>query len=599
MSSEESQPIKSFIANVLDKKTGVTYLEERQVQYVPEKGYNRILSSRRTGYKILPGTDEVVPCRPKRPAKTKQPEEPPAAVNNEQPQQEQKPQEEPSEPEKNTKADWMMASRSRTGATEILDWVGKHSGLDDAVHAAFPAVATADKIISVARYLVVSGDTVNNIDYWQYEHDLPYVFGMSEDSCYDLFAKVGLNEAGIQGLFQKLAAIGGKNQNILAFDSTTRSTYAKGDLKPFARKGFNKDHDGLDSYKLLTFYSIDSRLPVSFEFQPGNIPDVSSLLNALTRLKTYGLKKPEIVMDNGFHSKQNICTMCRENVRFLIRGNVTDKWIYQHIDPDTETGRLGRAEFTVYGNRCPFESNITAYSVRSMTTFEWKRERSRGDKAAGQTEAKDFRLYFHFYYDKTRATEYEVALLDRLQRLKERIESEEQSFNEQEQAMIQEFLYVKKVRGGRIKVTLNETALAEDIRDAGIFVLISNCEKDPWIALRRYRLRNVIESSYRVIKSEIDGRHPRVWTERSDRGKEVCRLIALGYRFYLLDAINRAITNARTKAKDDSLGKIEKDLYSKVASWLRDCSVRSLLRWFDCVQTVNLQNSRAKYRWST
>lgn len=56
----------------------------------------------------------------------------------------------------------------------------------------------------------------------------------------------------------------------IAFDTTSHSVYADG-LKPFARQGFNKDGDGLDIYKIVSFFSLDSGLPVSFEIQPGNI----------------------------------------------------------------------------------------------------------------------------------------------------------------------------------------------------------------------------------------------------------------------------------------------------------------------------------------
>ena len=85
---------------------------------------------------------------------------------------------------------------------------------------------------------------------------------------------------------------GNYEQPAIAFDSTSHSVYGNG-LKPYARQGFNKDGDGLDIYKIITFYSLDSGLPVSFELQPGNIPDVNSLVNAVPRAKAYGLNNQE------------------------------------------------------------------------------------------------------------------------------------------------------------------------------------------------------------------------------------------------------------------------------------------------------------------
>ena len=119
----------------------------------------------------------------------------------------------------------------------------------------------------------------------------------------------GLDESGSQSLFRELARTAGNDeQPAIAFDSTSHSVYGNG-LKPYARQGFNKDGDGLDIYKIITFCSLDSGLPVSFELQPGNIPDVISLVNAVPRAKAYGLKNPEFCLDNGFFSKENVAAL--------------------------------------------------------------------------------------------------------------------------------------------------------------------------------------------------------------------------------------------------------------------------------------------------
>ena len=41
------------------------------------------------------------------------------------------------------------------------------------------------------------------------------------------------------------------------------------------------------------------------DLQPGNIPDVASAINAIKRVKTYGLKKPELVLGKLFKSTLN------------------------------------------------------------------------------------------------------------------------------------------------------------------------------------------------------------------------------------------------------------------------------------------------------
>lgn len=67
---------------------------------------------------------------------------------------------------------------------------GKRSGLDSAVRAGCPNGGISDKARSLVRYLVGNGgDTMHNMDVRNYDHDLPYKFGMSEDVGYDLICK--------------------------------------------------------------------------------------------------------------------------------------------------------------------------------------------------------------------------------------------------------------------------------------------------------------------------------------------------------------------------------------------------------------------------
>ena len=566
MEPAKEWPIKIRRVTVTDKKTGTKYIEERQYQYDPIKKYNRVISSRRVGEKILKDSTEVVRCRPKK-----------------------KPSPEASS---------LEAVRVRAGATDLLSHVGEVSGIDAAVRSAYPNGGTGEKLLSVAQYLVASGETVHNIETWQCEHDLPYEEGLSEDVCYNLFEELGLNESGIQSLFKELAQVGsaGKRSSI-AFDTTSHSVYADG-LKPFARQGFNKDGDGLDIYKIVSFFSLDSGLPVSFEIQPGNISDVSTLFNALTWAKCYGLNNPEFTLDNGFFTKANVLLFLRSNVKFTILATLGDSWIYKHLNDPQENGPALREGFSRYSSQCPFDPQTSAVSVMKMTPFSWKRQRTRGGIAAGDSETKSFRLYYHYYFNRGKATLETTAFNQKLRRCEENIVSEVE-MSESELKFAETYFSWKKVKGGKIKVTPNEDAIAETQKDFGVFVLVSNVHSDPWEALRLCRRRNEIEQSDRTVKTELDGRRIRVWTMRNVRGKELCRHVALGYRFALQKLVEKVIAEAKRRAGDPDCKAEEKKLYERVASWAGELTVKQLLDWFDCVERVNVRNRQAQHRWST
>ena len=68
MAARKEFPVKVRRVAGTNKKTGVKYIEERRYQYDPAKGYNVLLSSRRTGEIILEGETVTAPKRsqPKR-----------------------------------------------------------------------------------------------------------------------------------------------------------------------------------------------------------------------------------------------------------------------------------------------------------------------------------------------------------------------------------------------------------------------------------------------------------------------------------------------------------------------------------------------------
>ena len=146
----------------------------------------------------------------------------------------------------------VSASRKKVGMMDIIDHIGKTSGIDDAVYDNTDS-GTAQKILSLARYLLATnGQTLPGITAWQYMHPLPYEDGISEDTCHELFGQVGRDGTLMQNFFaSRLKALGDKA--LLAYDSTTIPTYS-GQI-PEARHGFNKAHDGRETVKLLALYS--------------------------------------------------------------------------------------------------------------------------------------------------------------------------------------------------------------------------------------------------------------------------------------------------------------------------------------------------------
>ncbi len=221
--------------------TGKTHVGERREKrpngdiyvYVRITAYNEktrktYTVSQKLKGKIKAGTQEIVPTRPKKRKGEK-------SITD--------------------------ATRRHTGLTDILEWVGDVSGIDDDIHASF-SEGDAAKILSIARYWIGSGgNTLPRLESWQVMHPLPYHEPITEDVYGSLFRDVGRNEEGVQRYFSARAERL-EESPVLAFDSTTISTYSENQSE--ARRGFNKDGDRLNTIKLLTLYSVKDAEPMAF-----------------------------------------------------------------------------------------------------------------------------------------------------------------------------------------------------------------------------------------------------------------------------------------------------------------------------------------------
>ena len=546
---------KTHVGERREKRpNGDIYVYERITAY-DEKTKKTYTVSQKLKGKIKSGTQELIPTRPKK---------------------------------RKGEGNVVEATRQHTGLTDILEWVGKESGIDDDVRASFSA-GDADKILSITRYWIGSGgNTLPRLESWQVMHPLPYHEPITEDVYGDLFKSVGRNEEGVQSYFSARTSRMGDSP-VLAFDSTTISTYSENQSE--ARRGFNKDGDGLNTIKLLTLYSVKDREPMAFAKQPGNIPDVISIENTLTQLKCLNLKKPLIVTDNGYYSQKNMMEFALRNVKFLTLIDSNILWVRETID------ELCTAIVSM-SSTCPFDPSICGTTSTRMHEFSRMRQRSRNGKLAGEKETFSRRLYVHVFYSPDNEAKKELAFRRNILELKAQIEEGQVEFTASAQKRIDKYLtYSKKGRGGQLKVGFNDDAIAEAKKYFGYFVLVSNQSLDTFTALENYRLREKIEELFAVQKGRLDGARPRTWYPDNLRGRQFTQFVSLGYHCFLTKKIKQVQGKLKVNdpGKTKSLIKLEK----KLNNWIKQRSLAQILDWFDCIETTNVQTTMGSHRWAT
>ena len=561
MPAKPSGEVKTRIVHV-PQKNGDIYVVERQTIYLPEKKYNKVISSKLIA-KIPKGEENPIPTRPKS-----------ADGNKKQPQK-------------------LSARRMHVGMMDIIGHIGAVSGIDAGVYGSTD-IGTAQKIISLARYLFATdGQSLPGILTWQYNHPLPYAQGLSEKIYHNLFVQIGRDEALQQNFFKSRCRNLGK-MSALAYDSTTISTYSNNQIE--ARYGHNKAGDGLKTVKLLTLYSIDARQPVAFTKQPGNIPDVLTVKNSLQQLSALGLDAAEIITDNGYYSEQNLAEMFCAGYHFLTLVKTNIKWVKKEIDGHMD-------EFTSIGSACPFDPGIHGITVKLMHTFTKKRKRSSDKKGLSKGDRETFnrRIYLNIYFSLSRQNQDRMAFEADLMELKTVIESgipvEELPKGAQDKA--EKYLLIRHW-GDKITVSFNDKACQEAYRYHGFFALVSNKGKDTFECLRKYRKRETIESFFETGKQHADGNRIRVWDTDTLRGRMFVQFVALCYYEYYSNEIRKLkqlLGKPNGEAIHDTKGNLDDE--KSLKSWLQNTPIYLQLQWFDTVENTSVSCELRNKRWST
>lgn len=538
------------------QKNGDVYVYERVTAYNPDTMKTYTVKKTLIG-KIPFGQNEMIPTRPKKKSLKGSP-----IVET-----------------------VVQASRTRVGATDILKWVGEESGITEHLHSSFPE-GDAQKIETVAQYFVATdGRTIPHLEKWQFEHETPYRDGMSEDCCGRLFEDLAMNESGIQSYFSHRFSSCGTKRPIIALDTTSVDTYSANQYE--FRYGFSKETGRLPSQKQLTIMAVENLQPIAFEQQPGNIPDVISIRNAIMRMQALGDVKPLVVTDNGFYSEDNCTLFVKYGISFLSRMSVKTGWIKEQF-------KTVQKNIHSYSNKCPFDSDTYGMTVKAEHVYNLVRERTRGKFKAGDTQQVTKNMYLHFFFSDSRGVSERAIFTQEIDDLINSVKSGTELTTHGER-MVERYLIISKDDAGNVTdVQPNNNAINEHWEELGFFVLVSNSEKDTFDALKYYRWRNRIENLYEIQKNTADGKRPRVWSPARLRGRQFVQFISASYYCFLSHRINEL---KQSLGQDDGVKSAsEIKLEKSLLKWLNNVSISQMLEWFDAVTLQQIKSPYASKR---
>jgi hypothetical protein len=402
-------------------------------------------------------------------------------------------------------------SRTYFGATYLIDWISKDTGIASDLKAAFPE--NYKQMLSLAYYLVLESDSpMYRFPRWGHDHTHPWGDILTSQAISEIMRNV--DEKGKMEFFRRQSRRR-QEKEYLAYDTTSVSSWSE--YIKAVRYGKNKDGDNLPQVNMALVFGETSGMPVYYRILPGNISDVSTIRKLLKDVLFLEIKKLKVVLDRGFFSTKNINELYKGHYKFLISAKDGVKMVQAAITAaKTNIERFKNYDF--------------AHDVYCCSTSEkWSYEKA--DKN-GNTTKEERRIYVHVYYNGQRA-EDEKTRFSRALVLTESAIRSGAELTEAQQFRSRKYLIVKETPKRGLRIEYNEDAILKHMDDMGYFVLMSNEIKDPESALEVYRRKDMVEKAFGNLKERLEMRRTQVHSDEILAGRFFLQFLALMFVSYI------------------------------------------------------------------
>ena len=400
--------------------------------------------------------------------------------------------------------------RQYFGATYLLDKIGDKLGITDDLKKCLGD--DYKKFLSIVYYTILEDKSpLYRFEKWNVTHRHPYGKDIPSQRSSDLLMSISQRQI---DHFCQLQGKHRQDNEYLLFDTTSISSYSE--MLKQAQYGHNKENAPIPQFNLSLVFGEKSQLPFGYRKLAGNIPDVKTLKNLLTELDFLGHKKPKLVTDKGFFSKENIEDMFKERVKFLLSAKTSVKLITEQLK-------------NVYSEIQQLQYYNNSYQLYSKTIPAiW--EIGSQKKSKSSASHKKHRVYVHVYYDIMRMAEKQNKLDKHITVLKEELQSNKRKPSHEKQ--YEKYFTVKKRKKGNI-VTIKEDVVKEEKQYYGFFVLLSSEKMDSITALELYRNKDIIEKAFGNLKDRLNLRRTMVSSESGLDGKLFVGFVGLIYLAYI------------------------------------------------------------------
>ena len=250
-------------------------------------------------------------------------------------------------------------------------------------------------------------------------------------------------------------------------------------------------------------------LPVMYRLFPGNITDVSTIADLLTRCEL--LTDNQIVaavLDRGYFSLENLARCIDKGHRVLIAAKMNISWVVEAAE--NAMPRLWDVR-----------SRLKKHPVWGTTI----------DKALTFDDGKARKVWIHIFRDEAKSSQEYKAFFEDIEEYeaqwKHAAHSSEQERNALSKSGLLKFFETPAAGPGECELQRNYDAINAESRYFGFFASVSTMQCDAQTAIETYSRRDAIEKCFMAGKTDVNMKTVRSHSESMVKGRFIVSFLAL------------------------------------------------------------------------
>ena len=374
-------------------------------------------------------------------------------------------------------------------------------------------------------------------------------FDLTLDSIYDSLGKFNQVKEDLQShLNQNVTENYGRDASLVFYDVTNYyfETEKEDNLK---KAGVSKENRRSPIVQMGLLIDKNG-LPISYKLFPGNTNDISTLISFVKEMREkYKLGRIILTADKGLNSGKNLAYLTSEGDGYIVSQKI-------------------RGSSEAFINEVLSEVGYEYNQTKTFKSKSFLRERSVKDEKENTVILKEKVVCFW-------SEDFDVREKHKREELEFRINEfveNPSKYNSSNKVGIKKYLKLQNLdkETGEIEkiepyIEFDKKKYDRDMRTDGYYCIItSEIELDNISIIEKYRGLWKIEESFRVIKSDLEGRPVYVWTENHIEGHFlICFLSLLIIRILELKTKHKfSVKRLQEALAEATYRKIDKGLYS-------------------------------------